>query len=151
MATILERIDVKEYMWRYSHGEAKRDTYQTTERVSPNSIRINWPTGMSVMGSHNLRDVSGELCWRNQVIERVPSNLGKNRGSICYFICNDCGRRTKYLYFQNYLYAPLCRRCCGLPYRQPTRPERKISRYLSRHPEMATQIIDSFIAPTGGL
>lgn len=147
MANILERISVKEYMWRYFHGEAKRETYQTTERVSPNSLRIEWPTGMSITGLHNLRDISGELCWKNQVVEYIPSNLGKDRGIVYYFVCNDCGRRVKHLYFDNYLRAPLCRRCCGLPYRQPTRPERKISRCLSRNPEAARQILDSGIIP----
>jgi hypothetical protein len=143
MATILERISAKDYMWRYHHGEAKRNTYQTTERISTNSFRIKWPSGMSIIGSHNMRDISGELLWRDQVVEYIPSNLGKNNGIIYYFICNDCGRRVKYLYFQNYLYSPLCRRCCSLPYRQPTRPERRISRYIRRHPEAAAQIIRS--------
>lgn len=143
MATIQERISAKDYMWRYYHGEAKRETYQTTERVSTNSLRIKWPKGMSIIGSHNLRDVSGELCWKDQVVEYIPSNLGRNNGIIYYFICNDCDRRVKYLYFQNYLNAPLCRKCCGLPYRQPTRPERKISRYLRRHPEVITRLVNS--------
>jgi len=145
---ILERISAREYMWRYYHGEATNEAYNSTVRLSGNAMLIQWPRGARNVGSHNLMDATGELCWKDQVVESVPSNLGMRRGVIWYFVCKDCNNRVKYLYFENYLRAPLCRRCCKLPYRQPTRPERKISRYLSRHPEAAAQIINSFIAST---
>jgi|GEM_PF-1306513 hypothetical protein len=146
---ILDRISAQDYMWRLQHGMVSRKAAESMVRVSSNSFVIHWPKDSSNVGLHNLSDVSGELCWKGQIVEYVSSNLGRNRGIIWYFICKDCLRRVKYLYCDNYFCAPICRRCCKLPYRQPTRPERKISRYLSRHPEAAQQIISSFIASTG--
>jgi len=145
-AEIIERISAQEYMWRYSHGLSSREAYESTVRVSSSSLMIQFPKGASIVGSHNLTDATGELCWKGQVVENVPSNLGRNRGIIWYFICNECLNRVMYLYFDNYFRIPLCRRCCKLPYRQPTRTERKASRFFRRHPEAVQQFINSFIA-----
>jgi hypothetical protein len=145
MATILDRIDIKDYIWNYNHGLSGREVYQATIRTASNAFQIRWPTNMSAIGAHNMADASGERIWTGQTVEYVPSNLGANRGTVFYFICKDCGKRVKFLFFRSYLHAPLCRRCCNLPYRQPTRPERRISRYLHRHPEVARQILNSGI------
>lgn len=147
-ATILARIEVKDYMWRYFHGMASRKAQQSTDRIDANTLIIRWPDSPDRMGLHDLRDISGELCWKNQRVQSVPSNLGRGRGVIYYFLCNGCDRKAKYLYFQNYLYAPLCRRCCGVPYPQSTRRDRRISRYLRRHPEVAQHIMDTYIGPS---
>jgi hypothetical protein len=146
-ATILERISAKEYMWRYHHGEATNEAYNSTVRLPGSAMLIQWPKGGRNVGSHNLMDATGELCWKDQIVESVSSNLGRGKGAIWYFVCKDCSKRVKHLYFDNYLRAPLCRRCCKLPYRQPTRPERKISRYLTRHPEIITRLINSGEVP----
>ena len=45
MATILERISAKEYMWRYYHGEATNEAYNSTVRLSGNAMLIQWPKG----------------------------------------------------------------------------------------------------------
>ena len=144
-AKILERISAQDYMWRLQHGMVSREAAESMVRVSSNAFVIHWPKGASNVGLHNLTDVTGELCWKGQCVEYVPSNLGRNRGIIWYFICKDCLRRVKHLYFDNYLRAPLCRRCCSIPYCQPTRPERRISRYLRRHPEVITRLINDKI------
>ncbi len=140
---VLERISAQEYMWRYFHGEATNEAYNSTVRLQGSAMLIQWPKGARNVGSHNIMDATGELCWKGQIIESVPSNLGRGRGVMWYFLCKDCNNRVKHLYFTNYLRAPLCRRCCKLPYRQPTRSERKISRYLTRHPEIITRLVNS--------
>ena len=70
--------------------------------------------------------------WHKQRFDYVPSNLGRDRGFVFYFICNGCGRRVKYLYEYSSLESPLCRTCCHLKYEQPSRKARDISRLIRR-------------------
>lgn len=145
---ILERIDISDYMWKYHHGLAGRDSYQATTRTAPNRFCIKSLVNAPEYGMYNLRDIqTGQAFWTNQEVEYISSNLGQKMGSVYYFICKDCGHRVKHLYFYSYLHYPVCRKCCNLPYRQPSRSERKISRYISKHPEVAREIINMFISP----
>ena len=72
----------------------------------------------------------GQYYWHEQRVDFVPSNLKK--GFIFYFRCNGCYRRVKYLYEYAVTKSPLCRICCRLPYRQPLRKERQLSRLINR-------------------
>lgn len=150
MEGIIGRISARECMWLYHHGKLQYEAYASTRVIDGNTWHVQFTKGASNVGLHNLMDEHGEICWRGQLVQYVPSNLGRGRGIIWYFICNDCQSRVKNLYFENYFRAPLCRRCCKLPYRQSTRAERKVSFYLRRHPEAAQQVLDSGIVPAYG-
>ena len=85
-----------------------------------------------------------EPYWIYQKVVYAPSNLGKGRGFVFYFICEKCGRNSKRLYFYDPFQPPMCRLCCRIKYRQPTRPQRRISRFIRRHPEAAREFINSY-------
>lgn len=70
--------------------------------------------------------------WGEQKVEHVPSNFGKGKGYIFYFICSGCSRRVKYLYDGKLSYSPLCRICCNLSYKAPTRRARELSRLVHK-------------------
>ncbi|HCY17652.1 MAG: hypothetical protein UR62_C0001G0021 [Candidatus Nomurabacteria bacterium GW2011_GWF2_35_12] len=76
----------------------------------------------------SVNDLRGNPYWHFQEVDYVPSNLGKDRGVLFYFICSRCNRRIKYLYFYTEVEPPLCRKCCQLPYRPASYQERKIAR-----------------------
>jgi hypothetical protein len=87
----------------------------------------------------STRDIqSGFYYWDEQRVDFIPSNLGRERGFIFYFICNGCCRRVKYLYEYSSCESPLCRICCGLKYEAPTRKARTISR-LIRKPYLSSE------------
>jgi len=70
--------------------------------------------------------------WYEQKVVFVRSNLGHDRGVLFYFLCNSCHKRVKYLYEYNSLYPPLCRKCCMLGYKYPTKKARDLSRVLRK-------------------
>lgn len=76
--------------------------------------------------------------WDKQTVNCVPSNLGSGRGYIFYFRCNGCYDQVKYLYEYSTLHSPLCRRCCGIKYNQPTRKARSLSR-IFRKPYLSSE------------
>ena len=148
MATILERIDITEYIRGciqhiYTQNRRGKLTIRTQSEAERLKTLFNDRHNTTFKSMADIRH--GRPYWDEQLVDYVPSNIGG--GYIFYFICNDCGRRVKYLYFYSYLYSPLCRKCVRLPYRQATRPERRVSRYMRRHPEGAKRIIDAFIDP----
>jgi hypothetical protein len=70
----------------------------------------------------SMRDIQdGSRYWNEQKVDYTPSNLGSGRGYLFYFICNGCRRRVKYLYDYNFCHPPLCRTCCRIGYKAPTR------------------------------
>lgn len=75
---------------------------------------------------------SGYPYWHEQKVDFLPSNLGRGKGFLFYFICNDCKKRVKYLYRQDFCLSPICRTCCRLTYKQPNRARRSVSRLLNR-------------------
>ncbi len=87
----------------------------------------------------SAKDVSSGFCyWNEQRVDFIPSNLGKEHGFIFYFLCNSCHRRVKYLYEYNLCYSPLCRTCCRLKYKAPSRKARELSR-LIRKPYLSVE------------
>lgn len=70
--------------------------------------------------------------WNEQKVDFVPSNLGKDKGFIFYFICNGCGKRRKDLYFPSMVDEPFCRVCCRLQYKQPNHKTRLLSRIINK-------------------
>lgn len=81
----------------------------------------------------SVKDVdNGFSYWSEQKVDYVPSNLGRGKGYLFYFICNGCNRRVKYLYEYNLCYSPLCRTCCRLKYKAPTRKARELSRLIRK-------------------
>lgn len=73
--------------------------------------------------------------WNEQEIVTMPSNLGPEKGCLFYFVCNRCGRRTKFLFFYSILESPICRQCCRLPYKQMSYATRKARMVEKRHHE----------------
>lgn len=73
-----------------------------------------------------------DIAKNTQKFDFVPSNLGNGKGFIFYFLCNGCGRRARYLYFRNTISEPLCRICCRLSYKRPSRKTRALSRILHK-------------------
>jgi len=81
----------------------------------------------------SVRDMSTRFYhWDRQDVDYVTSNLGSGRGAIFYFRCNGCYGRVKYLYEYSPLSSPLCRYCCGIKYKQPTRKGRSLSRIFRK-------------------
>ena len=72
----------------------------------------------------------GHDFWGEQKVDFVESNL--RRGFIFYFVCNGCRHRVKYLYRFSMLESPLCRKCCHIHYRAPSRKARSISRLIRK-------------------
>jgi hypothetical protein len=66
----------------------------------------------------SVKEMHQGFDWYAQLLDFIPSNLQK--GYLAYFICNQCKRRAKYLYYQTpfdgYSSEPLCRVCQGLKY-----------------------------------
>lgn len=91
---------------------------------------LNAPESSLFKSIPDLR--SGVPYWNEQQVDCLPSNLGKNRGYIFYFICNGCGKRTRYLYSSSAMYGPKCRQCCRLPYKQQNRQTRSLSRLIHK-------------------
>ncbi len=145
---ILAQIDINDYiqqcMWRFTGQKQKRRPVIRTQSDAECFKRIfSDPINSPIRSMLGIP--SGDLYKYCQDVDYVSSNVG--RGFIFYFICVWCGRRVKYLFVDENLEALLCRRCIRLPYQQPSRAERKISRYIRRHPEVAAKNINTFIAP----
>lgn len=107
---------------------------------------INDPQNTSFKSGRDPMD--GYYYWHEQKVDFVRSNLGNDKGSIFYFICNNCHKRVKYLYEYNSLYPPLCRKCCQLGYKYPNRKLRDLSRVL-RKPYLSSEDRHWIIKRTG--
>ena len=75
----------------------------------------------------SLRGINGFYYWDEQEVDSVCSNLGYGKGHVFYFRCNGCGQRVKYLYEYNSCYSPICRKCCRLGYKYPTKKSESFS------------------------
>lgn len=62
-----------------------------------------------------ILNIQGQHDYTQQ-ITYVPSNLGRGKGYIFYFICNGCGQNTKYLYMLANGSIFRCRGCNRLRY-----------------------------------
>ena len=132
---ILERIDVTEFVRKFLVINKKTEWWLP---LRPNTLNeaeqvkefLNNPKNTA---SKSMRDLeTGFHYWDEQKVDFVPSNLGEGRGYLFFFNCNGCNHRVKYLYQYSYCNTPLCRLCCRLKYKAPSRKERSLSRLLRR-------------------
>ena len=137
--TALDRKDITDYVRAFVlHMRNKGRVFNTRHQGEVMNMveQMNRPEHTIFK---SLRDIQGNyLYWNEQKVEFVPSNLGQDRGYIFYFRCNGCGRRVKYLYEHSMLEFPLCRHCCRLPYEQPSRKTRDLSRAI-RKPYLSSE------------
>lgn len=126
------RLNSKGYLAAFL-GELSYIEGQTvTIASSSDALRVK---GLLKVGAtayfKSLADIhNGFSEWYGQEVDFVPSNLGK--GYLCYFLCNGCERRVKYLYYNSHRTQPLCRTCCKLHYSQPSRKIRRLSKLIHR-------------------
>lgn len=65
--------------------------------------------------NNSLLNIQGTHDYRQQMAY-IPSNFGRGKGYIFYFICNGCERRVKYLYMLKNSSIFRCRECNKLRY-----------------------------------
>jgi hypothetical protein len=124
---IRDFIRIKDYVRNFRTNLSKqaglRIKVNTTDDIQKFNALINDPANTAYKSIRDFK--TGEPFWNRQNVVYVPSNLGRNKGYVFYFLCSGCHRRTKYLYFYSGLEPPLCRQCCYLPYKQTSYQERK--------------------------
>ncbi len=129
-----ERYDIRHYVTLFilelERLEERPITMNKPSEVSRIKDLLNISRGTTFKSPLDFR--SRELYWNSQSIDFRYSNLGKNKGAIFYFLCNGCGKRVRYLYSSSLLCEPRCRRCCRIPYRQPNRKVRGLSRLIRK-------------------
>lgn len=130
----LERYDIRHYVTTFilelERLEGMPLTMSKPSELSRIKDLLNIPGDTPFKSTLDFR--SRELHWDSQSIDFRYSNLGKNKGAIFYFLCNGCGKRARYLYSSPLLCEPRCRRCCRIPYRQPNRKVRELSRLIRK-------------------
>ncbi len=128
------RIDITEYITTFKQKirdkEGRVFNMNHWGEVMHMVELLNDPQNTTFKSSNKF--TTGFYNWNKQKVDCIPSNLGEDRGYIFYFRCNGCYRRVRYLYEFSGLASPLCHRCCGLKYEQPSRKARGISRILRK-------------------
>ncbi len=135
--TEVENINITDYIRTFLFELTQKENWKERKlqiRTLADAMRI---TGLLDCSQNttfkSIADLrSGYPYWHEQKVDFIPSNLGKGKGFLFYFVCNNCERRVKYLYRQTFLLSPICRACCRLTYRQPNRARRSVSRLLNR-------------------
>ena len=118
----LERFDVTPFMKTCLYDVPKykdKRFFKVTEECEADEIRkfVSDPKNTTFK---SIRDIlTGLPHWNRQDVTYVPSNI---KGYIFYFVCNECGRRAKYLYRFSMTASPLCRRCMCLDYKRAKKP-----------------------------
>lgn len=127
--TITDRIDISGYLRAFLDELSRLEGGRVSVNTDFDAMRItglmNIPQNTTFKSVADLR--TGRPYWEHQEVQCVPSNLGRGKGYIFYFICSRCNERTKYLYIYSELDPPLCRRCCRLPYKKTSYQKRKES------------------------
>jgi len=135
----LERIDISDYVRKHILFIEKNNGWSfnlaSVHDVQQVKAILNLPENTSSKSIRSITD--GEYYWHKQLVDFIPSNLGK--GYLFYFLCNKCEQRVKYLYQYSYCESPLCRTCCRLKYKAPSRKERSISRILRGRPMFSSE------------
>jgi hypothetical protein len=130
----VERISISDYLRAFLQElytmESRRTELRTLGEASRIKGLMNIPENTLFKSLNDIR--SGQPYWNEQEVDFVPSNLGKNRGFIFYFICNSCQRRVRHLYFLSSIDEPLCRVCSRLHYKQANRKTRALSRLINK-------------------
>jgi|GEM_PF-810056 len=128
----VEKITIAEYLRIFLIELAKKESREVEIKRCFQAERIKGliPDNTIFRALADFR--TGYPHWHKQKVDFVPSNLGKNRGFIFYFICNGCGKKRKDLYYPSMIDEPLCRVCCRLRYKQPNRETRSLSRIVNK-------------------
>lgn len=133
---IIDRIDISGYLRTFLNELSKREGQRVEISTEMEALRVkelmNIPKNTTFKSLSDLR--SEQPYWHEQGVDCIPSNLGKQKGFIFYFLCTRCDQRVKHLYFYDSLEPPVCRQCCRLPYKQKSYKERKVSRPMNRYP-----------------
>jgi hypothetical protein len=113
------RIDIAEYVRTFLLELARLEKKPFIKLNSLSAMDrvkglLNIPENTTFKSLSDIR--TGFPYWEEQQVDCIGSNLG--RGYIFYFICNGCGRRSKYLYEYSMTLSPLCRVCCRITYRR---------------------------------
>lgn len=118
--TVLRRIDITDYVKTFltdlSKREGKRIWINSDFEAERLKGLLNNPINTTFKSMWDMK--TGIPYWNEQRVTACPSNLGKNKGVVFYFLCNGCHKRVKYLYVYEELKSPLCRTCCRLPYKK---------------------------------
>jgi len=118
--SITDRIDISDYLRLFLHDLSELEGKHVEVINELDALRIkglmNNPQNTRFKSAADIS--SDQPYWKYQDVEYVPSNLGKGKGFIFYFICYGCERKTKYLYFHTYTEPPVCRKCQRLPYKR---------------------------------
>jgi len=124
---LIERINISDYLRTFLYELSDKEHKRTEIKTELDALRVkelmNIPDNTTFKSLSDIR--GGQPYWKYQDVDCIPSNLGKSKGYIFYFICHRCERRVKFLYFHTYLEPPMCRKCYRLPYKQANYKERK--------------------------
>jgi hypothetical protein len=114
----IERINITDYLriFLLKLATKEKGSCNLSEKFQAERIK-----GLLNIANNTAFKSIGEIetgipYWNEQRVDYVPSNLG--RGFLFYFICNQCGRRVKYLFEYSSIKEPVCRRCCRLSYKK---------------------------------
>ena len=128
---LIERIDIADYLRTFLRELSKLEHKNAEIKSELDALRVkglmNVPANTTFKSLEDIRN--GQPYWKYQEVDYVPSNLGRGRGYIFYFICYSCERRVKFLYFHTYVEPPMCRQCYRLPYTRSPYSQRKLSRW----------------------
>ena len=130
-----QQIDIKNHLRRFVlelSAMDKRDVKIRTRGEAEHIKGLLNASGNTIF--YSLSEMRyGRRCWIGKEVDYIPSHLGPNRGFTFYFICQRCERRTKYLFYKlAEIPEPLCRSCCHLKYKRPSRRNRDLTNLLNR-------------------
>lgn len=105
---------------RYILIKADDKTIKTEERAQKIADLINEGS----LTVNMKQEIAGKIDVSEENKVKVTysrSNLGK--GFVFWFVCNICGRKTRYLYFPAYSEVLACRQCHRLSYKRQNEPK----------------------------
>ncbi|KKR46468.1 MAG: hypothetical protein UT82_C0012G0015 [Parcubacteria group bacterium GW2011_GWB1_40_14] len=139
----VEYWDIRNYLHLFLRDLAEKDNslgkkLHVTDEWDAQRIKeiINIPKNTSFKSFADIR--TGQPYWHEQEVTYIPSNLGKKKGFIFFFICNGCEKKVRRLYHRELVDSPVCRECCRLRYKKTNRSQRNVSRLL-RRPILSTE------------
>jgi hypothetical protein len=131
-----DRISAGDYLQAFLNELSMREHCKVVLNTDGQVIRIDRLLQPGAINYYkSLQSIHKNFSsWYEQGLKFTTSNLGK--GYIVYFVCNKCGRRSKFLYYyqndNSHSELPICRLCCGIKYPQPRQKQRRLSRLLNR-------------------
>ena len=110
-----DRLDITYYIRTYLLEVAEHDGQKIKINSDYEAMRITALLNETCNTQFkSIMGLNGVPYWHEQKVAHVPSNLGRNKGVLFYFICNWCDKRVKYLYQYDLLRSPICRTCCRI-------------------------------------